>query len=37
MYTVTIVTCGAAPAYYAAFVIDHDGYPIEAVCQQSEA
>jgi catechol 2,3-dioxygenase-like lactoylglutathione lyase family enzyme len=25
------------PAYYAAFVIDPDGYPIEAVCQQSAA
>jgi hypothetical protein len=23
------------PSYYAAFVIDPDGYPIEAVCQQS--
>jgi hypothetical protein len=22
------------PTYYAAFVIDPDGYPIEAVCQQ---
>jgi catechol 2,3-dioxygenase-like lactoylglutathione lyase family enzyme len=25
------------PAYYAAFVIDPDGYPIEAVCQRTEA
>jgi catechol 2,3-dioxygenase-like lactoylglutathione lyase family enzyme len=24
------------PTYYAAFVIDPDGYPLEAVCQQSE-
>jgi catechol 2,3-dioxygenase-like lactoylglutathione lyase family enzyme len=23
------------PTYYAAFVIDPDGYPIEAVCQQN--
>ena len=25
------------PTYYAAFVIDPDGYPIEAVCQQKNA
>ena len=25
------------PAYYAAFVIDPDGHPIEAVCQQKNA
>jgi catechol 2,3-dioxygenase-like lactoylglutathione lyase family enzyme len=23
------------PSYYAAFVIDSDGYPLEAVCQQN--
>jgi len=34
--TMALPVCARTmPAYYAAFVIDPDGYPIEAVCQQS--